>query len=214
MELGEIISDAITYPLNNIKSFVIYMIIGIIGGILGGSSIIGMVSAIAGRHYLVAGGFGVLGIFVAAIASLLISGYTLDIVKYGIQRRNDGPGIDFVRQILNAVKLIVVSFVYYFIPVVIGWMLDFLLGSGILTIIITIAIYVLFALAQYMAVCRLAKYDSLEKALAIREAIDDISKVGVIKLLVTVLIIFLIAVIIGAIIIVIFGYNHYVGGVY
>ncbi len=213
MELGEIISDAITYPLHNIKSFLIYVLIGVVGGILGGSSIIGMIGAIAGKHFVVAGGFGVLGILIAVVASLLISGYTLDIVKYGIERRNDGPGIDFVRQILNAIKLIVVSFVYYFIPVVIGWILGFLLGSGILTIIITIAIYVLFALAQYMAVCRLAKYDSLEKALAIREAIDDISKVGVIKLLVTVLIIILIAVVIGAILVIIFGYQPYVGGV-
>ena len=55
------------------------------------------------------------------IGTLLISGYGLDIVKYGIERREDGPGIDIVRQILNAIKLIIVSFVYYIIPAVIAW---------------------------------------------------------------------------------------------
>ena len=214
MDIGEIIGDAIAYPLHNIKSLVIYMIIGIVGGILGGASLIAMLSSASGNNALAAGGFGFIGILILIIASLLISGYGLDIVKFGIERRDDGPGIDIVRQISNAIKLIIVSIVYYIIPAIAGWLLSTLLGNGILTTIIILIIYIVFAFAQFMATCRLAKYDSLGEALAIGEAIGDISKVGMIKVLITVIAVFVIGLIIAFIITLIMqNINATIGGI-
>ena len=214
MDIGEIIGDAIAYPLHNIKSLVIYMIIGIVAGILGGASFIGMISSVSGNNTIAAGGFGFLGILILIIASLLVSGYGLDIVKFGIERRDDGPSIDIVRQIVNAIKLIVVSFVYYIVPAIISWLLLTLLGNGILTIIIVIIIAIVFAFAQFMATCRLAKYDSLGEALAIGEAIGDISKVGMIKVLVTVIAVFAIGFIIFFIInLIMQNINATIGGI-
>ena len=115
MEITEIIMDALVYPLNNVKSLILYVIIGAITGILGGASLLAMTSQITGNNVVAAGGFGFIGTLVMIIGALLISGYGLDIVKYGIERRDDGPGIDIVRQVLNAIKLIVVPFVYYII---------------------------------------------------------------------------------------------------
>ena len=64
-----------------------------------------------------------------------------------------------------------------------------------------------------MAVCRLAKYDSLGEALAIGEAIGDISKVGMLKVIATVVVL----IIIGLVILFIFGfignYNATIGGI-
>ena len=213
MELGEIIGDAIVYPLHNIKSLLIFVIIGIIAGILGGASLIGMFASMSGNNAVATGGFGIIGLIIAIIAALLISGYTLDIVKFGIDRRDDGPGIDFVRQITNAIKLIIVNVVYYIIPAIIAWLLLTLLGNGILTVIIVLIISIVFAFAQFMAVCRLAKYDSLGAALAIGEAIGDISKVGMLKVIATVVVL----IIIGLVILFIFGfignYNATIGGI-
>ena len=136
MEITEIIGDALVYPLNNVKSLILYVIIGAITGILGGASLIAMATQVSSNNVVAAGGFGFIGILVMIIGSLLISGYGLDIVKYGIERRDDGPRIDIVRQVLNAIKLIVVSFVYYIIPAIVAWLLFTLLGKGILTLII------------------------------------------------------------------------------
>jgi len=136
------------------------MIIGIVGGLLSGMSIVGMLAAVTGQNAVAAGGFGIIGLLIGIIAYLLISGYTLDIVKFGIERREDGPGIDFVRQIVNAIKLIVVNIVYYIVPAIIVWLLTTLLGNGILTLIIAFIVAVLFTFMQIMAICRLAKYDS------------------------------------------------------
>ena len=188
------------------------MIIGAITGILGGASLIAMATQVSGNNVVAAGGFGFIGILVMIIGSLLISGYGLDIVKYGIERRDDGPGIDIVRQVLNAIKLIVVSFVYYIIPAIVAWLLFTLLGKGILTLIIVAIMYIVFAFAQFMAVCRLAKYNSLGEALSIGEAIGDISKVGMLKVLITVIAVFIIGFIIAFICALIYNYHNIIGG--
>ena len=212
MDLGEIIGDAIAYPIHNVKSLIIYMIIGIIGGILGGASLIGVIGT-ASNNALAAGGFGIIGVVILAITGLLITGYGLDIVKFGIERRNDAPGIDFVRQVLNAIKLFIVTFVYYIIPAIISWLFYTLLGHGILTTIIVILISIVFTFAEFMGVCRLAKYDSLIAALAVGEAIGDITKVGMLKVLITIILVMLIAFILMAIIATISGYNGTIGGI-
>ena len=213
MEIGEIIKDAIVYPFNNIKALIIYMIIGIVCGLLGGASLMGVLLAAQGNNALAAGGFGFIGILILIIGGLLISGYGLDIVKFGIEGRDDAPGIDIVRQILNAIKVFIVNIVYYIIPAIIGWLLTTLLGQGILTIIITLIIYIVFAFAQFMAICRLAKYDSLGEALAIGEAIGDVSRVGMLKVLLTIIAVFIIALIVALIIGVISQYNNIIGGI-
>ena len=213
MEIGEIIKDAIVYPFNNIKALIIYMIIGIVCGLLGGASLMGVLLAAQGNNALAAGGVGFIGILILIIGGLLISGYGLDIVKFGIERRDDAPGIDIVRQILNAIKVFIVNIVYYIIPAIIGWLLTTLLGQGILTIIITLIIYIVFAFAQFMAICRLAKYDSLGEALAIGEAIGDVSRVGMLKVLLTIIAVFIIALIVALIIGVISQYNNIIGGI-
>lgn len=213
MDITEIIGDALAYPAKNITSLIIYMIIGIVTGLLGGASLVGMMASASGNNVLAAGGFGFLGILIFIIGSLLISGYSLDIVKFGIERREDGPGIDIVRQILNAIKVIVVNFVYYIIPAIVSWLLLTFLGNGYLTILIVFIIWVIFAFAEFMAVCRLAKTDSLGEALAIGEAIGDISKVGILKVLITIIAIFFIGIIVVFLIALFSQVNDVVGGI-
>ena len=143
---------------------------------------------------------------------LLIDGYGLDIVKYGIERRADGPGIDIGRQISNAVKLIVVNIVYYIIPAIIILVLGLFLRDWILTII-SIILVIVFALANFMAKCRLAKSDSLGDALAIGEAMGDISRVGIGKIIGTVIVIVLILVIVSIIIAYLYKLNNTIGSI-
>lgn len=213
MNLTEIIGDALVYPLNNIKSLIIYMVIGIVAALLAGASLFGMMASASGNNVLAAGGFGFIGILIFILAGLLISGYGLDIVKFGIERREDGPGIDIVRQILNAIKVLIVSFVYYIVPAIIAWLLFTFLGKGILTVIVVLIIGIIFAFAEFMAICRLAKTDSLGEGLAIGEAIGDISKVGMLNVILTVIAVFVIGFIIAFIILLIGKVNSTIGGI-
>ena len=85
-------------------------------------------------------------------------------------------------KILSIVFYLIVNVVYYLIPAIITWLLAVLLGNGILTVIVSFIITVVFALANYMAICKLAQSEDLFAALSVGDAISDISRVGVLKI--------------------------------
>ncbi len=214
MSIGEILSDALVYPINNIKAFIIFMILSIVGAVIGGTSIINIIGALSttGWSSVAFSGLSIIGVVIFILILFLISGYTLDIIKYGIERRNDSPGIDFGRQVANAIKLIIVDIVYYIVPAIIIFVLGLFLRNWLMTII-SIIILILFALANFMAKCKLAKTDSLGEALSIGEAIGDISRVGLGKLIATIILILFIIIIIAIIITLISGINATIGSI-
>ena len=233
MGVGDIIGDALSYPFSNIKALVLYAILGIIAGLIGGATLLSFAASFSsqGLGGFAFSGLGIVGIIILILVIFLIEGYALDIVKFGIERRADSPGIDFGRQVSNAIKLIIVSIVYYIIPAIIILVLGLFLRDWILTIISVILIIVfalanfmakcrlaktdniVFALANFMAKCRLAKTDNLGDALAIGEAIGDISRVGLGKIIATVLVIVIILVIIAFIIGLISNANNTIGSI-
>ena len=214
MGVGDIIGDALVYPFSNIKALVLYAVLGIIAGIIGGAAVLSIATAMTstGAAGFAFSGLSIVGVIVFILILFLIEGYGLDIIKYGIERRADSPGIDFGRQVSNAVKLIVVSIVYYIVPAIIVFILGLFLRDWIL-LIITIILFIVFALANFMAKCRLAKTDNLGDALAIGEAIGDISRVGLGKIIATVVVIFVILVIVAFIIGLISSVSDIVGSV-
>ena len=106
MELGEILGDALVYPFQNIKAFVIYLILGIILGIAVAGTFAGMMAGVATDNILAVIGSGIIGIIVALFLGFFISGYELDIIKYGIERSGGAPEIDFVRQFIKFLCII------------------------------------------------------------------------------------------------------------
>lgn len=214
MNIGDIIGDALAYPFHNVKALVLYIVLGIIAAIIGGTTILSFVTAAStkGLSSYALGGVGILGILIFIILLFLIEGYALDIIKFGIERRADGPGIDIGRQVSNAIKLLAVNIAYYLIPAIIIFVLGLFLRDWILTII-SIILLIVFALANFMARCRLAKTDSLGEALAVGEAIGDISKVGIGKLIATVILVVIIAIVIMILVGIIGSINDLVGDI-
>ena len=212
MELGEILSDALVYPFQNIKALVIYAILGIILGIAIGGTIVGIFAGVAAENVLAVLGSSVIGIIVALVLGFFITGYQLDIVKHGIERSAAGPDVDFIRQFFNGVKYFVVVIVYMIIPIIISAILAVVFQHW-LSSIITLIVSIIFALALLMGQCRLAKTEDLGYALAIGDAIGDISRVGIVKVLALVIILFIIAFILYFIAGAIAQWNATVGGV-
>ena len=214
MGVGSIIGDALAYPFSNIKALVLYVVLGIIAAVIGGTALLTIAASFStkGLAGFAFSGLSIVGVIVFIIVLFLIEGYALDIIKYGIERRTDSPGIDLARQVTNAIKLIVVSIVYYVVPAIIIAILSLFLKDWILAII-GIILIIVFALANFMAKCRLAKSDSLGDALAIGEAIGDISRVGFLKIIATVLVIIIILLIVSFIIAFISGLNNTVGSI-
>ena len=144
MNVGDIISDALVYPFNNIKALVIFIILGIIAAIIGGSALFALMGSVStqGGFNFALGGVSLAGFIVFILLLFLIEGYALDIIKFGIEKRADGPGIDFGRQIGNTIKLIIVNIVYYIVPSIIVFILGIFLRDWILTIIFTVVVVV------------------------------------------------------------------------
>ena len=105
MGIGDIIGDALAYPFKNIKALILYVVLGIIAGIIGGASVLSIIAALSSKGWagFAFSGLSIVGIIVFILILFLIEGYALDIIKYGIERRSDSPGIDIGRQISNAV---------------------------------------------------------------------------------------------------------------
>ena len=214
MSISEMFSDALAYPFNNIKALLLYVVLGIIVALLGGATIVDFAVAfttkgVGGAALAV---LGIVGVILFVLVVFLVEGYALDIIKYGIERRSDGPGIDFGRQVSNAIKLVVVSIVYYVVPAIITLILSLFLRDWLIAVI-GVILFIVFALANFMAKCRLAKTDNLGDALAIGEAIGDISRVGIGNLLITVIVVFVILMIISFIVAIFMGLNQYLGGI-
>ena len=214
MNIGDIIGNALSYPFHNVKALALYIVLGIIAAIIGGTTILSFAGAAAtsGLSGFALSGVGIIGIIVFILVLFLIQGYALDIVKFGIERRDDSPGIDFGRQVSNAVKLLIVDIVYYIVPVIIVFVLGLFLRDWILTII-SLILVIVFALANFMARCRLAKTDDLGTALAIGDAIGDISRVGIGRLLATVIIVVIVAFAIVFVIGIIGQFNDIIGNI-
>ncbi|MBE6495361.1 MAG: DUF4013 domain-containing protein [Methanobrevibacter thaueri] len=212
MELTEIMSDALLYPFQNIKALVLYLILGIILGISIAGLVVALAASYAAENVLAILGTGVLGVIIALILSFIISGYQLDIVKFGINRDPGAPGIDIIRQFVNGFKLFIVQIVYYLIPIIIGAILAIFFQNW-LSSIINFIIAIIFGLAAIMGQCRLAKSEDMAHALAIGDAIGDISRVGIVKLLVFIILMMIIAVILATIMIFVARWNNIIGGI-
>lgn len=214
MNIVDIITDSLAYPFQNIMAFIVYAILGIIAWVAVGGTIVGIVLGTKVNQTLTTGIIAVIGIILAIIIALLISGYELDIVKLGTMRSYESPEIDFVRQVHNGINLVITKLVYYLIPFIITLVLSLVLGLFLrnwIVSIIAFIIYVIFAFAEYMAECRLAKTEELSEALAVGEAINDITRVGVINVVSVTLILLVISFIISLIIFYLMSFGGAIG---
>ncbi|MBQ2637426.1 MAG: DUF4013 domain-containing protein [Methanobrevibacter sp.] len=100
---------------------------------------------------------GIIGIIVIIYLMLLMFGFSLDIVKFGINKSDDAPEIELTRQISNGLKYIIVSIVYLIIPIIFTVILSML--NQTLGLVVGVILAVIFSFVLTMAICRLAKTD-------------------------------------------------------
>lgn len=212
MNIIEIITDSLMYPINNLNAVLIYAVIGIIAALVLVFTGVGISVGAAANNLAVSGIVGIIGIIIAVVLFLLIDGYALDIIKYGIARNNGAPTIDFARQIINGIKLFIVSVVYFIIPVLILFAVGLVFAQWIAQIVFFI-LFIIFGLAGLMASCRLAETGSLNSALSIADAVYDILSVGVLKIIVTLLVIGILSGILTGIANAISGFSNVIGAI-
>lgn len=195
MELGEIIKDAVTYPTSNLKALLVYLLLGLLVGII---EVLTGITGIATLDINFGAGIvlGIIGIVLIICILLLMLGFSTDVIKLGINRSSDAPEIDLARQISNGIKYIVVSIVYMVIPILIIVVLGYIFQYQIV-IVLGVIVAVIFAFALTMAICRLAKTEDLLDAVNVEQSIADLRAIGVGKVVITMIV----ATIVGMIIV-------------
>ena len=134
MELGEIITDALAYPTKNISALLIYIVFGvIIGAVLVATGLGGL--ALGPNNLAALGVVAIVGIIIIVALSFFLTGYSLDIIKFAIDRRDDAPGVDFQRQLVNGIKYLLISIVFFVIPIIVTMMLFFIFSTWLATVL-------------------------------------------------------------------------------
>lgn len=124
MEIMDIIKEAFLFPSQNLEKLAIYIIITFVVGILiGGGVILTAFGAYAGEYAYVILSF--ILIILGIIVSFIISGYQLGILKSGIDQVPEAPSFDWKNDLINGVKMLVVSIVYFIIPMIITLIIAF-----------------------------------------------------------------------------------------
>lgn len=201
MEIGEIISDAIRYPLNHTKSLLIYIVIMFVIALIALFTGVGLIAGQQTNQVLASGVIGIIGLILIICIGFLVYGYGLDIVKLGIDKSDAAPEIDIGRQVIAGLKYLIVAIVYSIIPIIVIALLSAI--NNTLGTIVGVILLIIFGLVLLMGECRLANTESLGAALNIPEAVKDINNVGVVKVLAVSIVLFVLAFILDKILLVI-----------
>ena len=211
MSLKEIFLDAVRYPFKDVAKFVVLGILALIAGI---SSIL--------TNYTVEGSMMAISGVVSFIASLLVSGYGVSVIKSSIEKSDDIPSISFLDNLIDGIKFIIINIVYFIIPVVIviilavlsrmGYVVSDVLVAGLagIVIIIGIILFILFGIMGEVAVARFADTGEFSDAFAIKSVFGDVRRIGIFKIFGFIVIQFLIILVIMAVLIAL-GFIPYIG---
>ena len=202
MSLGEVISDAVKYPFSDITKFAIVGILSLL------ASISSVMTPLVGNNSILL----IIGVVISFIFGLIISGYGVDVIRNAIQRSSEIPAIDPVVNIVDGIKVLVISIVYYIIPIIIAVALGVFTGvvsawlnavqAGInLTTILVVIIFIIFSVLEVVALARFADTGELGAALSIGAVFEDAKKVGFISIIlfaiVTLILAFILLIVVG-----------------
>ena len=186
MEIGEIITDALAYPTKNISALLIYIVFGvIIGAVLVATGLGGL--ALGPNNLAALGVVAIVGIIIIVALSFFLTGYSLDIIKFAIDRRDDAPGVDFQRQLVNGIKYLLISIVFFVIPIIVTMMLFFIFSTWLATVL-GVILTILFMFAFAISTCRLANTEELGDALNYNGIMNDFNRIGLSKIIITLVI--------------------------
>lgn len=215
MEVSDIIENSLKFPMDNLKPLGIYIGLYFLIGILVVFSLLSLVSmAIVSPSMIIV---SVILLIIALIVYFIICGYQIEVIRTGVNHENLVPSIQFKETFILGIKAFIVAFIYMLIPLIILLILFFATAgiSSLTSITYTsteavftgfglligagIVLFIIFSFFQFMANGRLAETDSLGYALNIPEACKDISRIGVGKVIITVLVLSIILIAVNGI---------------
>ncbi|MBE6510324.1 MAG: DUF4013 domain-containing protein [Methanobrevibacter sp.] len=223
MNLREIITDAIKYPISDTRKFLIFCVLIILMSL----------SIVLPSYGLKNSTLAIILTLVTLIVLLVVLGYSIEVIKSGLEGDDTLPDFDYVKQFVIGVKAVILDIIYFIIPAVITIIVASATGLfssftqivyvGIdslanettnvttiiaavpkstmntftnalsVTLIVAIILFFIFSLMSFSAQVRFAKFGSGTEGLRFKEIIKDMLSIGIIKIIVTLIVIYIIA---------------------
>lgn len=113
MEIMEIVREAFEFPSKNLGTFSIYVVLSILAGAF---AVKGMFLCTGGLINF--GNFlmGIISLIISVIIGVVLSGYSISLIKSGIQGNKDVPEFEWEENLTTGINNVIVSIVYYIIP--------------------------------------------------------------------------------------------------
>ena len=115
MEITEILEDSFKYPIQDWTKILILGVLLLIPTIFA----IFPVLALAFNQITAFWILFLIVIIIAIVSLLIVYGYCLSVTRESIFGSNDLPNLEFLKNIVDGLKLIVVNIVYYIIPLIV-----------------------------------------------------------------------------------------------
>ena len=178
MNLREIIIDAIKYPISDTRKFLIFCALIILMSL----------STVLPSYGVKNDTLSLILSIVTLIVAFVVLGYSMDVIKGGTEHADTLPDFDYVKQFVLGIKSLILNLIYFIIPAVL--VIIVASATGLFSSFTEI---VLFSFLSFTAQGRFAKTESGTEGLRFREILRDISKVGLLKMIVTLIVIYIIA---------------------
>jgi hypothetical protein len=116
MEIMEIIKDSLTFPVNNLKSLAIYIIITFALGILIAGGLVSSISSFNDGMFAV---LAFIFFVLVVLVGFILAGYEIDIIKTGIIQADEAPNFSWKNDLVRGIKAIIVAIIYFIVPAII-----------------------------------------------------------------------------------------------
>ena len=210
MNLREIIMDAIKFPISDTRKFLIFCALIILMSL----------STVLPSYGVKDSTLSLILTLVTLIVAIIVLGYCVEVIKSGADGDDTLPDFDYVKQFVNGIKALILDIIYFIIPAIITIIVASATGlftsftkivymkttmntftnALTITLIVAIILFIIFSLMSFTGLVRFAKTGSGTEGLRFRQILRDMSKVGLIKIIVTLIVIYIIAFVLSLII--------------
>lgn len=218
MKMSELFKDSLKYPSTNWNNLLILGVLVLIANII-------MVIPVFGIS-LNSIGFTGIALTIVSIISLIINfiiqGYSLDITKETINKIDILPKLNLKENLVNGVKVFLITVVYFIIPTILIIATAYLTGvfnsfmrivlsggvisdataislmSSILIVaLVAIILFIIFGLIADIAIARFADKGNMGAAFEFGEIFDTIAKIGWSNYIIWFILLFVISFLVG-----------------
>ena len=113
MEIIEIIKDALVFPSTDLRTFFIFVLLTIFASVFGTVGILLYILGVLNAEFFLWGG---LAAIVAMLIGWVMSGYSISVIKSGIELEDEVPEFVWWDNFITGFNGFIVSIVYFIIP--------------------------------------------------------------------------------------------------